>query len=478
MKAISEVKSQGEGSPSRTGSGQVGTRRNTKSVQKVSKQVPRQNAARHAKTDIRYWQRAVYLPTFFRRGEVRQTANWCVKIQHVGRREVFSLQTPNRAAAAARAREIYLSLQSGGWEATLAKFKPSVPMAERTVTTVGEFVEEVKAKASGRGKTIESYCRALRTIVAAAFSIDGGPSKYDYRTGGRQRWLAQIHAVKLARLTPQKVQEWKIAFLRRAGEDPLKQRTARISVNSLMRQAKSLFAPDVLKFILSQIPASPFNGVRFEPKQSMRYRSSFDLEALIRGAFDELTEEQLKIFLLAVMAGLRRNEIDKLEWSAFRWQDATIRIETTAVLQPKTQNSTGDVEVDPELIKIFRTFSRSAHGSFVVESVVPVRLGVTYSHYRCQSVFEAVTKWLRRNGVVGKRPLHTLRKEYGSQICARHGIYAASHALRHGDISITSQHYLDSRRRVTVGLGSLITGRGIPATGDQKTARRIRQASH
>jgi integrase len=81
---------------------------------------------------------------------------------------------------------------------------------------------------------------------------------------------------------------------------------------------------------------------------------------------------------------------------------------------------------------------------------------VDYNHYRCQRDFEALTKWLRKHGVTGNRPLHTLRKEFGSQLCAKHGIYAASHALRHADIAITSQHYLDSRKRATVGLGQFL----------------------
>ena len=41
-------------------------------------------------------------------------------------------------------------------------------------------------------------------------------------------------------------------------------------------------------------------------------------------------------------------------------------------------------------------------------------------------------------------------------MCAKHGIYAASHALRHADIQITSQHYLDRKRRATVGMGHLL----------------------
>lgn len=304
---------------------------------------------------------------------------------------------------------------------------------------MGEFRAEVKAKASGRPKTIEGYCRALRTIVADIFGIDGGKAKYDYRTGGRDKWLARVEAVRLADVPPEAVQKWKLRFLRRAGSDPLKQRAARISVNSMMRQAKSLFAPAVLKFVQLEVPDTlPFAGVGFEPRQSMRYRSGFEIEAVIREAQGELSAEQMKIFLLAVMAGLRRNEIDKLEWAAFRWNEGVIRIEATRFFQPKSESSTGDVEVDPELMEVFRGFRASAKGDCVIESANAARPDATYSHYRCERAFEALTKWLRAHGVTANTPLHTLRKEYGSQMCAKHGIYAASQALRPSRASITS----------------------------------------
>ena len=44
------------------------------------------------------------------------------------------------------------------------------------------------------------------------------------------------------------------------------------------------------------------------------------LSTLIKSAQKELPLERLKILLLATMAGLRRNEIDKLEWRAFQWR--------------------------------------------------------------------------------------------------------------------------------------------------------------
>ena len=460
MSRNTEANTENKAPSSSKGSELNGTRPNKKSVQEVSKQkAGRVSAGRHAKTDVRYWDKAIFQPTYTRDGETRMVGEWAAKIQHLGRRETFALGGANKAAAAARAKEIYLSLQSAGWDATLAKFKPKTDGASRSVVTVREFIAEVKAKASGRPKTIEGYCRALRTIVADISGIDGGKAKFDYRTGGREKWLARVEAVKLANVTPEAVQKWKLRFLRRAGSDPLKQRVAKISVNSLMRQAKSLFAPAILKFIQIEVSGTlPFAGVEFEPRQSMRYRSGFDIEEVIASAQSELPVEQMKILLLASMAGLRRNEIDKLEWAAFRWNEGLIRIEATRFFQPKSESSTGDVELDPEFVEVFRGFRAKAKGDFVIESTIEARPEATYSHYRCERDFEALTKWLREHGVTGNTPLHTLRKEYGSQMCAKHGIYAASHALRHADIAITSQHYLDKKRRATVGMGHLLTG--------------------
>jgi integrase len=192
----------------------------------------------------------------------------------------------------------------------------------------------------------------------------------------------------------------------------------------------------------------------------MKYRSSFDVVKLIEKARAELSTEepeQFKIFLLATMAGLRRNEIDKLEWSAFRWEKGLIRIEATRWFHPKSEDSIGDVEVDPELMELFRGYRAKATGSFVIESRNDARPDATYDHYRCQYYFVKLAEWLREKGVKSRTPLHTLRKEFGSQICDREGIYAASRALRHADITMKSEHYVDKKKQVVSGLGHLLT---------------------
>ena len=68
-------------------------------------------------------------------------------------------------------------------------------------------------------------------------------------------------------------------------------------------------------------------------------------------------------------------------------------------------------------------------------------------------IFDKKTAWSR---AWKSKPLHTLRKEFGSVVCDLHGIYAASLALGHAHIGITARYYLDKKGRTTVGMGHLL----------------------
>ena len=98
----------------------------------------------------------------------------------------------------------------------------------------------------------------------------------------------------------------------------------------------------------------PFEGVEFEARQSMKYRSGIDVEKLIAHARQELEDndpEAYKVFLLAIGLGLRRKEIDLLEWPSFRWSENVVRIEPTRYFHPKSEDSIADLPVDPELME-------------------------------------------------------------------------------------------------------------------------------
>jgi hypothetical protein len=142
-----------------------------------------------------------------------------MKVAYEGRRETFPLGTPNKAVAAARARDIYLFLAANGWEAALARYKKTKRITgarsiEQAVT-VGEFLDAVWTNRS----TIEGYAIAFRKIVADLFGFSGDPAKFDYQSGGRDQWLARVHGVQLSKITPAKIQEWKQSFLAVSGEN-------------------------------------------------------------------------------------------------------------------------------------------------------------------------------------------------------------------------------------------------------------------
>jgi integrase len=421
---------------------------------------------RHPKTDKRYWHGKV-VRRVYRRGSAEiQENDFSVKMQFKGQRFRFVLGSANRATASAKAQRIYTSLIQRGWEPTMEEFAPesvkqnsdSLPVSG---PTVGQLIEVVESVSSARPTTLQTYTKAFRKIAGDIHGIKAG-RKFDAFKGNRI-WREKIDAIPLDTLTPSKIQEWKIRFLRDAGNDPAKHRSAKITVNSLVRNSKALFAKKHLPYLsekLSLPSPLPFDTVTMEKQPSMRYHSKIDAEAILKRASEELASNHLecfKILLLSLLGGLRKSEIDTLFWSAFDFIKGRILVEPNEYNQLKSEDSAGEVELDSELIDLFRGYASQATGRFVIESPRKPRNLAVSRTYRAEPHFDLLNEWLRANGVDADKPLHTLRKEFGALLTARYGIYAASRALRHSDIAITVAHYADKKERTTVGLGRLVT---------------------
>jgi integrase len=417
-----------------------------------------------SKTELAFWKRRIFKPTY-RRSDGNQVAaaNFAVEISFRGRRIKWSLATPNREAAAARAKELFLFLQANGWEATLARYRPKEAAPPKAADiTVAEFLSEVEALQRLSSRTFADYARALRRIVSGIAGIPSSKRKFDQFSGGHDKWTQAIGAVKLAKITPEAVERWKRGFLAKAKPDPISQRSARVSVNSYLHRTKCLFGKEILKHLTIRLPdPPPLAEVEFEKRPSLKYHSSFDVRHLVAQARAELADsadkiELFKIVVLAAMCGLRRREIDLLPWTAFRWDEGVLRIEPTEFFRPKSEESIADIPLDPEVLALFRGYQARARSEFVVESEVAPNTHTSYFHYRCFGLFKQLSEWLREHGVKMTRALHGLRKEYGSVINRAHGIHAASRALRHSSIGITAEIYVDSRVRTTSGLGYLL----------------------
>jgi hypothetical protein len=98
---------------------------------------------------------------------------------------------------------------------------------------------------------------------------------------------------------------------------------------------------------------------------------------------------------------------------------------------------------------MLKEFKASSVGEFVIESGIAPRLHAQYQHYRCDHIHKELIAWLRSHDINSNNPMHTLRKEYGSEICRQFGLYEASRALRHSSYGITESFYVDRKTGIT-----------------------------
>ena len=302
--------------------------------------------------------------------------------------------------------------------------------------------------------------------------LDKGVSKFDYRSGnreqsGRATWIGKIDAHKLGELTLEKVTDWKRKRVGRAGHSPASIASAKRTVNSYIRCARSLFAPGIIREVKGlMLPDKlPFAGVELKETGSMKYVSKINAQILIAAAKRDLKTndpEAYKAFLLGLFAGLRKAEIDSLEWRMIDFSANLIRLEQTEWLHLKTDDSAAEITADPEVLVELRamipkpTDNSAQWKQFVLVGHRPPRPESPRPYYRCEETFERLNAWLRSKGITANKPLHELRKELGALIATEQGIYAASRFLRHSDISTTARHYADHKARISVGLGKYL----------------------
>lgn len=438
-------------------------------------EVPEVNATksnlRHfPKTDVRYWKDALTRTKWESEDGEGEAKTFSVQIQYQHRRVRFPLRQSSEHAAASLARDIYLYLLANGWAATLEKFKPDA-VPKQKIPTVGEYLTAARAVSGIRPSTFETYCVKLRTVTAGVCSVTSDKERYGKK--GAAAWRERVESVKLSRLTPENVQKWAVGYLGEAGDDPAKQQSRRTSLNSILRAARCLFVPRILRHLshLSLPSPLPFEGVETPKVGRKRYVSRFSPAILYAKAEQELRDsagedaedkhEAFMILTLALFAGLRRDEIDTLTWGQIDWSGSRLVIETNEHTATKSANSEAAVSLPADVLDTLKKRHKAAKSEFVIASGIAPRPGAyRYHHYRCNRLFDLLTEWLRANGVKERTPLHTLRKEFGSFVAKKYGVFAASEALRHGDIRLTRDYYLAPDTRATFSPADLFKESG------------------
>jgi integrase len=439
----------------------------TKSVQEVSSGF---SSAVRGKTHTDYWLKKVFHPKYRAGDGMRETGAFSVKIQFSGRRELFPLNTANRPDAARKSKQIWASLVANGWDKTLAEHKPQATYVAPVFVTVGDYMDYLASK---NFYTLEALYRnqtKFYTVLSSMFENDGFGSRFRARRARLKKANEKLRAVRLSDLTPRRVEEWKNSYLASRSGNPVSEIRAKHTLDSYIRASKAMFGVKIRKrladfgvVIPEPVPFANTTTVT-RGRSSFRYHSRMDPTALTNLALDELQGEKtelLKIFLLALHLGLRRNEIDKLLWTQFDFKRGVLRIEVTEFAQLKTAGSEGDLSLEPELAGFFQSEARKATGIFVIKSTCVPRKTGGWQHYRAHGLLTELCDWLRAKGVDAQKPIHTLRKEFGKLITEKLGLFAASLALRHQGTSVTAIYYADDTRPKHTGLGKLIRIGGL-----------------
>jgi len=434
------------------------TVQNSSSVQEVSKQdAP---IGRLSPTHLDHWKGRVFQPTYYRNGKVHATADYSCKIQFAGRRESFPLRTANKDQAAQNAREIYLDVVRKGWDEALKIHKPK-PVAAPTILTVGEFFRLVALLGLFTDRTYSTYKTKLRTLIAFICDLGSGREK-----GVRHiEWRQKVDRQPLSVITPKALEAFERHMLSRGTESSVRLHQTKVTFDGYIRNMRSLFREEVrtkLAGIGVELAPQPFDRVKMlvKGRSAYAYVSTIQPEVLLKAAISELSTEKPEAFMIIVLAlllGFRRGEIDGLRWDMINWERKHIALEGHDTLQLKTVTSTAQVRVEPEVMELLWQYKQVAQGQFVVHSNNQPRTTKLYRHYRCDSHFKFVNQWLRNHGVKAIKPLHTLRKEFGSLVVEKFGLVAAKSALRHASVEITMTYYVQDRREANTGLGVHLT---------------------
>jgi integrase len=359
------------------------------------------------------------------------------------------LGTGGRALAEKRAIALQELLREGGWSAvdgSLGGVGPSGAAGKKSGKpksgSIGDYLERVRRSGLLEPTTLLEYERCFNRILLDTFCPGEGRSTAEWR-----RDLAKLHDRPLEHLTPKILGQWQARMLaHEGGIRPISHTT----INSRMRCAKALFSARVRRTLGHEHP-SPFEGISFLREGSHRYVSRFDGRRLLAMAREELPMDGYVVLVLAICAGMRRNEIDKLLWEQVDLARGIISIYATAHFTPKSAESCSAIPLDAAVVELLSSWRSRVQGDFVIPSPIVPRPERRSRHSRCLRLFKHLAKWLRSNGVRFRCPLHTLRKEYGAEICRRHGLYAASRSLRHSTYAVKEKYYVDSSAFATPG---------------------------
>lgn len=427
---------------------------NSQSGPEVAQRNGPEKLRRVGKSHADYWLPRIVKRSYAWEGKDVEIPEWHARLAHLGRREWFKL-TANKAAAADKARRIYLSLIAKGWAVTLAEFKPG--SVQKESLSLDEFATEYRQALQRlddppRKQTSERYLKSLMLVCR------------------------RVGVNSIAGLTPPKVKQFIGEYLAEGRKEGRKEESVKTSCNFILRNAGAIFSRQMLETFKAGgiVLENPFVGQKLRRLEVRPYspmvKDLLDLiwtsAATLRDGnasapdpkemkgkrwmpadFREPQPGAYMALLLELGLGLRRNEADKAEWAWFSTDEKgqhILEVQETPYFIPKSGKSR-KIPVAPELYEAIHASRKTSVFGFIV----PGRMPKEYAQgqepknlvYRCDQAHRVLAEWLRQMGVDDAKPCHLLRKEFGSYVATSFGLFTAQKLLGHSDPKVTSDYY-------------------------------------
>jgi len=371
---------------------------------------------------------------FSKAGKTYPSKSWYLRVQRGGFRRRINLGTDFKKAEK-RANEIFgkLSAEPLG-EVDLRREASN--SARSKVPTLGAVFDQIELDAavlSLETRTAREYRRStsliIRTVLAA-------------RNGGEISEEA-FRALPVTALSRNVLTDFmRLRVPAGAETDRRRLRSLKLSANRHMRNAKAAFRPSIIEHMRLQRLAIPdMSGMRQTPLFS-GLRLIYELprdEAIMSVAKAIRTEliEQPDLYLSAILAlhaGLRRNEIVYTKWD---WLSAsnksTMTVREGNEFRPKSGVSR-TVRVHRWLIEELTRYR--GDGDYVVPGESRASVGKRMN---------VLVDWLQSRGLQQDKPLHELRKWFGAFFATRYGITHAQRQLGHSTPLLTNDYYAGVR---------------------------------
>lgn len=427
---------------------------------------PQRGRVRSGMSSVAYWRSRLFRNSYRdRQGQTVEVPEWYVRMRHDGKTKKVRLDSADKDQAAERALRLFQELQDQGWQA-VEKRQARAPHSPSIEEFVQAFLEATRSfEAPPRPITLHLYTRCLRQLCKVSGvnqvrdltpeAVERFRDRYraEARKAGRSEQSLQNTTANIIRNAAACFSREARSIMDRAGltvSNPFENIRTKVEVNPV-----TPLPHDIVDRIWNEAHLLRDGDPEAKAPDMKRYLRAYRKthEGRLPGRwvpvdFRKGHPDAYAALLLALGLGLRANECDKARWSWFSFDskgDCYLKVKQEADFVPKG-GTDRIIKVPRELYDALTATRQDLANPYVLGGPASTESSAKGAgFYRCMETIRTVNLWLRQRGVEADskfgKPLHRLRKQFGSELATSHGIFVTQKLLGHSTPTITAKHY-------------------------------------